>query len=47
MPGEDPKKNKELVHKLLSYDLDSETMTPTEARDLVHRNGMIVPNWDI
>lgn len=48
MPGEDPENNKELVDKLLAYDPDSETMTPIEARKLVHRSGMIlVPRWDI
>ena len=48
MPGEDPKKNQELVEKFLAYDPESETMTPIEARELVHRSGMIlIPNWDI
>ena len=48
MPGEYPKKTKELVNKLLAYDLDSQTMTPIEARELVHRGDMIlVPGWDI
>ena len=48
MSGEDPKKNKELVEKLLAYDPESETMTPAEARELVHRSGMIlILNWDI
>lgn len=48
MLGEDPEKNKELVEKLLSYNPESETMTPAKARELVHRSGMIlIPNWDI
>ena len=48
MLGEDPEKNKELVEKLLAYDPESEIMTPAEARELVHRSGMIlIPNWDI
>ena len=48
MLGEDTKKTKELVDKLLAYDLDSETMTPTEAKELVQRSGMIlVLEWDI
>ena len=48
MPGEDPEKNHELVEKLLAYDPESETMTPAEARELVHISGMIlIPNWDI
>ena len=48
MPGEDPKKTKKLVDKLLDYDPDNKTMTPIEARELVQRSGMIlVPGWDI
>ena len=35
MPREDAEKTKELVEKLLAYDLDSDTMTPIEARELV------------
>ena len=47
-PREDPEKNREMVDKLLAYDLESETMTPAEARQLVHRSGMIlIPNYDI
>ena len=40
--GEDEEKTKELVEKLLAYDLDSETMTPVKARELVERSGMII-----
>ena len=48
MPGEDPKKTKELVDNLLAYAPDSETMTLVEAKELVQRSGMIfVPSWDI
>ena len=47
-PREDQEKTKELVERLLAYDLDSEIVTPTKARDLVERSGMlIVPGWDI
>ena len=42
MLGEDPKKTKELVEKLLDYDPDNETMTPTEGRELVQRSDMIL-----
>ena len=42
LPSEDPEKTKELVDKLLAYDPDSETMTPTKARELVQRSGMIL-----
>lgn len=36
------------MDKLRAYDPGSETMTPTEARELVHRSGMIlVLGWDI
>ena len=48
MPGEDLEKNKELVEKFLAYAPKSETITPIEARELVHRSVMIlIPNWDI
>ena len=39
--GKDEEKMKELVKKLVAYDLDSESMTPVEARELVERSGMI------
>ena len=42
MPREGLEKTKELEKKLLAYDLDSEIMTPTEARELVQRSGMIL-----
>ena len=42
MPGKDREKTKELVDKLLAYDSDSKTMTPTEARELVQRSGMVL-----
>ena len=48
IPGEDLEKNKEFVEKLLAYDPKSEIMTLVEARELVHRSGMIlIPHWDI
>ena len=48
MIGEDHEKNKELVDKRLAYNLDNETMTLVEAKELVHMSGMIlISNWDI
>ena len=35
MPREDAEKTKDLVEKLLAYELDSETMTLAEARELM------------
>ena len=48
-PRESEEKIQELVERLHDYDAKSEVMTPTKARDLVQRSGMllVLRRWDL
>ena len=47
-PRESKEKIKDLIKKLLAYDLESEQVTPTEAKDLVQKSGMLlILGWDL
>ena len=46
--GENEENTKELVEKILAYDLESEQITPIEAKDLVQRIGiLLILGWDL